>query len=308
MSNDAPQTTFGLRSAPTPSRIYGEERWVGLDVGIAIIAGLVVGSFLNVCIYRIPREESVVTPPSSCTACGVPIRWYDNIPVLGYLLLRGRCRDCGENISIRYPVIELLTAVTFAVILKNGFDPRVMVLYWALASAYIVIAVIDIDYKIIPDVISLPSLTIAPAVAFMVMQLVPSGVHAVSWLVESASGYAMVGLSPRLDQAVESLVGILVGGGILWGIAAGYEFLRKQEGMGFGDVKLLAMIGGFQGWEASIFSLIVGSMLGTVVGVGAMLLRRGRLDMEIPFGPFLVAGAMIHMLGGTRMVAWYLGI
>jgi leader peptidase (prepilin peptidase)/N-methyltransferase len=279
-----------------------------MDVGIAIVAGLVVGSFLNVCIYRIPLDRSVIAPGSSCTSCDASIRWYDNIPVLGYVLLRGRCRDCGERISIRYPVVELLTALTFAVILRSGFDPRVTVLYWALASAYIVIAVIDIDYKIIPDVISLPSLTIAPAVAFMIMQLTPSGVHGVSWLVESISGYAMIGLSPRLDQAVESLVGILVGGGILWGIAAGYEFLRKQEGMGFGDVKLLAMIGGFQGWEASVFSLIIGSMLGTVIGVGAMLFRRGRLDMEIPFGPFLVAGAMLHLLGGTRLVAWYLGV
>ena len=281
---------------------------MGVEVAIAIVAGLIVGSFLNVCIFRVPLDLSVVRPGSSCPDCGEAIRWYDNIPILGFLLLRGRCRDCSERISFRYPAVEILTATTFVAIELAGFSPHITFLYWALASAYIVIAVIDIDYKIIPDVISLPSLTIAPAVAFIVMQLTPNGVYAVDWLVRYVSGYGMAGYSPRLDQSVESLVGILVGGGIIWGIAAGYELIRKQEGMGFGDVKLMAMIGGFQGWQAAVFALVIGSMLGTVVGVIAMIAKRGRLDMEIPFGPFLVAGAMLHLLGGPRLIAWYFGL
>jgi len=281
---------------------------VGVEVAIAIFAGLIVGSFLNVCIFRVPLDLSVVRPGSSCPHCGEAIRWYDNIPILGFLLLRGRCRDCSERISLRYPAVEILTAMTFVAIELAGFAPHITFLYWALASAYIVIAVIDIDYKIIPDVISLPSLTIAPAVAFIVMQLTPNGIYAVDWLVRYVSGYGMAGYSPRLDQSVESLVGILVGGGIIWGIAAGYELIRKQEGMGFGDVKLMAMIGGFQGWQAAVFALVIGSMLGTIVGVIAMIAKRGRLDMEIPFGPFLVAGAMLHLLGGPRLIAWYFGL
>jgi leader peptidase (prepilin peptidase)/N-methyltransferase len=281
---------------------------VGVEVVIAIVAGLIVGSFLNVCIFRVPLDLSVVRPGSSCPHCGAAIRWYDNIPILGFVLLAGRCRDCSERISFRYPAVEILTAMTFVAIELAGFAPHITFLYWALASAYIVIAVIDIDYKIIPDVISLPSLTIAPAVAFIVMQLTPSGAHGVNWLVHSVSGYGTIGYSLRLDQSVESLVGILVGGGIIWGIAAGYELIRKQEGMGFGDVKLMAMIGGFQGWQAAVFALVIGSMLGTIVGVIAMIAKRGRLDMEIPFGPFLVAGAMLHLLGGPKLIAWYFGL
>ena len=148
-----------------------------------------------------------------------------------------------------------------------------------LAACYIVISFIDIDHKIIPDVITIPSLWVAPLVAVVVGQI----------------------------SLKESLIGIAAGGGVLWAIAAGYEKIRKQEGMGFGDVKLLAMVGGFQGWEASLFSLIIGSILGTIVGVSLMIARRGRLDMEIPFGPFIIAGAVLHMLGGPKIISWYLG-
>ena len=272
------------------------------------LAGLIVGSFSNVCIYRIPRGESVVQPGSYCPKCRTPVRWFDNVPVLSYVLLRGRCRSCREPIPIRYPVIEVLGALLFLAIYAAGFRPQVTLLYWALATAYLVISVIDIDYKIIPDAISLPSLLIAPAVAFVVGQLQPSGVHGVEGLFAVVTGGSFVGHAPRLDQAIESLVGILVGGGLLWGIAAGYEFVRGQEGMGFGDVKLLAMIGGFQGWQAAVFALVVGSLLGTVVGLATMAVRGGKLDMEIPFGPFLAAGAVIHVLGGPSLIAWYFGL
>jgi leader peptidase (prepilin peptidase)/N-methyltransferase len=244
---------------------------------IAFLAGLIVGSFLNVCIHRIPAEASIVFPGSQCPGCGHAIRWYDNIPVLSYLALRGRCRDCGREISIRYPAVEILTGILFAAVWGYGFEPRTAVLYSVLAAGYVAITFIDIDHKIIPDVITIPALWMAPAVALVVGQL----------------------------TFKSSLVGIAVGGGFLWAIAAGYELVRKQEGMGFGDVKLLAMVGGYQGWEAAVFALIIGSMLGTVVGLVLMLVRRGRLDMEIPFGPFLVAGALLHLFGGPALLQWY---
>ena len=142
------------------------------------------------------------------------------------------------------------------------------------------ITFIDIDHKIIPDVITLPSIIVAPAAAFLVGHV----------------------------SMLDSLAGIVIGGGGLWAIAAGYEYLRKQEGMGFGDVKFLAMVGGYQGWEGALFTLIVGSLIGTVIGIGLMLARRGRLDMEIPFGPFLAAGSFLYLLGGPELITWYLAL
>lgn len=248
-------------------------------VAFIFLSGLIVGSFLNVCIHRIPAEQSVVWPGSRCPSCLTPIRWYDNVPLLSYLALGGRCRDCQLRIPLRYPAVEFLTGAAFVVVSAKGFPPQVTFLYCILTACYITISFIDFDHKIIPDVISIPSLWIAPLVAFVVGQI----------------------------SVKESLIGIAIGGGVLWAIAAGYEKIRKQEGMGFGDVKLLAMVGGFQGWQASLFSLIIGSVLGTIVGVTLMVVRRGRLDMEIPFGPFIVAGAMLHMLGGPALIDWYFG-
>lgn len=245
---------------------------------LVIALGLVVGSFLNVCIARIPHGESVVMPASHCPTCETPINWYDNIPVLSYAILRGRCRSCGEHISARYPLIEILTAVLAVMLFHAGFPPQELALYAALVAALVVMTFIDIDYRIIPDVITLPSILIAPAAAFIVGQI----------------------------TVAESIFGILAGGGVLWGIAALYQFVRKQEGMGLGDVKMLAMVGGFMGWEASLFTLVVGSLFGTIIGVGMMIFRRGRLDMEIPFGPFLAVGTLLYLFGGPELIGWYL--
>ena len=241
------------------------------------VAGLIVGSFLNVCIARIPEEQSIVLPPSHCPRCKTPIRWYDNIPVVSWIVLSGRCRDCKLPISPRYPLVESLTAFLWLALLDTGMEPRTFALYAVLAAVLVVITFIDIDHRIIPDVITLPSILIAPAVALVI-------------------GHITV---------VNSLIGIVIGGGVLWMIAEGYLRLRKQEGMGLGDVKMLAMVGGLLGWEAAVFTLVVGSIIGTVFGLGAMLARGGRLDMEIPFGPFLAAGCMLYMLGGPHMLAWY---
>jgi leader peptidase (prepilin peptidase)/N-methyltransferase len=243
------------------------------------MAGLIVGSFLNVCIVRIPQEGSVVSPSSHCPRCKASIRWYDNIPVLSWILLRGACRDCRETISARYPLVESLNALAWLVLYRVGLEPREFALYAVLASVLIVITFIDIDYRIIPDVITLPLILIAPAAAFIIGHI----------------------------SVIDSLIGIIVGGGLLWAIAEIYLRLRNQEGMGLGDVKMLAMIGGLLGWEGAMFTLVVGSIIGTVFGLIAMVARRGRLDMEIPFGPFLAGGCALYLLGGPDLIGWYLG-
>jgi len=247
---------------------------------LIIVAGLVVGSFLNVCIVRLPLDESVVLPPSHCPACEAPIRWYDNIPLLSYLLLRGRCRACKQPISARYPLVEAATALLFWAIYQQSFEPRLALLHAVIVGSLLVITFIDIDYRIIPDVITIPSILVAPAAAFVIGHI----------------------------GVVDSLIGIVVGGGILWSIATAYLLLRKQEGMGFGDVKLLAMVGGFFGWQGALFTLLVGSITGSFVGLAVMIARKGKLDMEIPFGPFLAAGAILYLFAGPRVISWYLGL
>ena len=244
---------------------------------VVFVFGLIIGSFLNVCIARIPYEESIVRPASRCPSCRTPILWYDNIPVLSYAVLRGRCRACRAQISARYPAVEVLTAALAVAVYRLGLPPQEFALFSVFAAAMVVITFIDIDHKIIPDVITLPSILVAPAAAFIV-------------------GHVSV---------VDSLIGILVGGGILWLISWLYFVLRKQEGMGFGDVKMLAMIGGFQGWQAVTFTLVVGSLIGTVAGLTAIILRRGKMDMEIPFGPFLAAGSLLYLFDGPKLIARY---
>jgi len=243
----------------------------------ASLLGLVIGSFLNVCIVRLPHDESVIEPRSHCRSCKNPLAWYDNIPLISYLILRGRCRTCSESFSVRYPAVEALTAVLFALIVSCDLPPRETVLDLVLAAALVVVTFIDIDYFIIPDEITWPSILIAPAVAFVVQHV----------------------------SVRDSVTGILLGGGILWAFAWSYEKLRGREGMGLGDVKLLAMIGGLQGWQAPLFSLMAGAIVGSTVGLALMAARGRRFDMEIPFGPFLAFGSILYMLEGPRIIDLY---
>jgi leader peptidase (prepilin peptidase)/N-methyltransferase len=234
------------------------------------ILGAVIGSFLNVCIWRIPREESIIFPASHCPACSRPIRFFDNIPVFSWLLLRGRCRDCGESISFRYPLVEALTAI-LAVLLfwKYGWSLQ-MLCAFLFTAALIVITFIDIDYQIIPDVISLPGIPLCFLAAVFVMGL--------PWH--------------------EALIGLLVGGGILYVIAIGYELLTGREGMGGGDIKLLAMLGAFFGWKSLIFILLCSSLTGAVIGITIMLIKGQDMKFAVPFGPFLALGALAYFFFG----------
>jgi len=245
---------------------------------VAVAAfGLVVGSFLNVCIYRLPRHLSVVWPASRCAECARPLAWYENIPVLSYTALRGRCRTCGVRISIRYPIVE---AITMAVYLWHwyvwGLQP-ILLPKLLFASALIVLFAIDLEHQILPNVITLPGIVIG-----FVCSLV--------W----APG------------PLASLEGIALGGGILWLIAEVWLRVRGVEAMGFGDVKMLAMVGAFLGVKLVALTFVLSSLIGGVIGAFLIASRRGRLATAVPFGTMIALAALIASVHGDRIVSWYL--
>lgn len=245
---------------------------------LAFVLGAVIGSFLNVCIRRVPAGESVVSPPSHCPQCGVRIRGWDNIPLLSYLVLRGRCRACGTSISWRYPVVEALTG-GMLVLLVWRFDLSVrLVADGIFVAALIVVSFIDLDLQIIPDVISLPGIVVGLV-------------------------FAVAGWGPPL---LTSVAGVLLGGGILYAVAAGYQLLTGREGMGGGDIKLLAMIGAFLGWRGVLVTLVLGSFTGALIGIGLMAARGADSRVPIPFGPFLALGALCALFFGDALIQWYL--
>jgi len=244
---------------------------------MAFVFGLMIGSFLNVCIHRLPVSTSIVHPRSRCPHCGHPIRAFDNIPVLSYLLLRGRCRDCGTRISWRYPMVELLSGAFAAMaVAKFGLSWQGLMVY-ALIAALLVITFIDIDHRIIPDLISLPG--------------IPAGLAA--------------SFGPGLVTPFEALIGVLAGGGSLFLVAWGYQLLTKREGMGGGDIKLLAMIGAFLGWKGVLFTIFVASLTGTLTGMALIFRSRGGMKLAVPFGPFLAIGAIAYVFVGPEWMAWY---
>jgi leader peptidase (prepilin peptidase)/N-methyltransferase len=244
---------------------------------LAFIAGIMLGSFLNVCIRRVPLRQSIVSPGSRCPRCGAAIHAYDNIPIVSFFVLRGRCRKCRQPISARYPLVELLTGLAMVVLVRHfGLVPE-LTAYVIFVAALIVITFIDLDHQIIPDVITLPGIVIGVLCA-------------------------AVGLGPSLSA---SLIGLLFGGGFLYAVAAAYEMLARREGMGGGDIKLLAMIGAFLGWQGVLTTLLIASLSGALVGGLLIALRRLGSRSPMPFGPFLAAGAGTALLVGTRLLDWY---
>lgn len=237
--------------------------------------GAAVGSFLNVCIHRLPLRSSIAWPASHCPGCGAPIKPYDNVPILSYIWLRGRCRSCGGAISLKYPTVELITAAAFLAAFLM-FEPPLLYQRLLFACAMIVLAVIDLEHRILPDVITLPGIVLG----FLLSFLFPPG-----WR--------------------ESLIGLIVGGGSLWLMGEAYFRIRGEEGMGFGDVKMLAMIGAFLGWRSMLLTLILSSLLGSLVGLGMIALKRGDAKYALPFGTFLAAGALVASVVGDRIVEWY---
>lgn len=253
-----------------------EQTWI-LPV-FAGLLGAVVGSFLNVCIYRLPRKQSIVSPPSSCPECGSRIPWYLNVPLVSFLALRGRCRVCKTPISMRYPAIELLNGLLFWVIFDRFGISWLTPVFWLFSASLVVIAFIDLEHQIIPDVISLPGIVIGFLCSFFIPWL--------SWS--------------------DSALGILLGGGSLFAIAAGYQLLTGREGMGGGDIKLLAMVGAFMGWKAVLPIIFLASLLGTLVGVPLMLVQRENARLALPFGPFIVCATLVFLLWGGLLFNYYL--
>ncbi len=254
---------------------------------IAFIFGGLVGSFLNVCIGRIPNGESIVTPPSHCPNCKTPIAFYDNVPLLSYLFLRGRCRACRERISPRYFAVELMMAL-LAMALWHwfGFSFSFFVGF-VFVAALIVISFIDLDVRIVPDVISLPGIILG--------------------LVFSVVGYFFfrdgLGVIP---SPLSSLIGIFTGGGFLLATAWAYEKFTGVDGMGGGDIKLLAMIGAFLGWPSIPVTLFIASLLGSVIGITCMLLTGAGRRLALPFAPFLCSGALLYLYYGNEIIEFYL--
>jgi len=263
--------------------------------------GLIVGSFLNVCIVRMPRGGSIVSPPSHCPRCQSGIKFYDNIPLISFLLLRGKCRNCGEPISWRYPLVELTNALLYVGIVNEFWLGGEAFMMMALCSSLIVITVIDYDHMIIPDNITLPGMLIGLTLAPFFMS--PLG-DPLPFNLEGLIPHA----GPYLTGFLNSLIGLILGGGLLLSIGWAWEKLRHIEAMGGGDVKLMGMVGSFLGWKGALLTIMLGALTGSVVGVLLMVLKRHKMGKLIPFGPFLAAGALASAFYGPDIVLWYIGL
>ena len=248
-------------------------------IALAAVFGLLIGSFLNVCIHRLPRGESVVSPGSHCPACGAAIRWFDNLPVLSYLILGGKCRACGAQFSARYLIVELVTAVVFAVS-AAVFEPGpLLAVRLVFAAMLVALFFIDLEHQLLPDAITLPGVVIGVA----------------------ASAWAGPGL-------LSSAAGAALGAGTLLAIRWGWKRITGIDGMGLGDVKMLAMVGAFLGWQQVWLVLFLASLTGAVVGVSIAVTGRGSMKSRLPFGTFLAVAALIASAWGEHVISWYVGL
>ncbi len=270
-------------------------------IALVLLVGLLIGSFLNVCIARIPHSESIVTPPSQCPRCGKPIKFYDNIPVISYLLLRGKCRSCGLPISWRYPLVELLNALVYGWIYWEFGLNGEAILIMALCSSLIVITFIDLDHQIIPDAITLPGMVLGLVVA-------PFFMPALAGPLPFSLDRFMPQDWPHLERVINSFIGLVCGAAPLLVLGWIWEKLRHVEAMGGGDIKLMGMFGSFLGWKSALLIIMLGAIAGSVVGVALILLRKHKADHVIPFGPFLAAGGVATMLYESDIVSWYLDL
>jgi leader peptidase (prepilin peptidase)/N-methyltransferase len=248
-----------------------------MDV-LAFVFGSVVGSFLNVCIHRLPKEESIVVPRSRCPACQSPIRAVDNIPLLSFILLHGRCRACGHPISWRYPLVEGLTALLFVLTVSRFGVTLKSTFLLTFLCGLVVVSFIDLDHQIIPNAITLPG--------------IPLGLI----------GGLLVGEPPLLDR----LIGTVAGAGFLYLVLFYGGVLYGQEAMGEGDLNLIALVGAFLGWKAVVVTILVACFVGSAVGLGLMAVKRLGRRQHIPFGPFLSLGAVVGLFWGERLIGWYL--
>jgi leader peptidase (prepilin peptidase)/N-methyltransferase len=269
-----------------------------LIAAIVFCLGLIIGSFLNVCIVRIPSGKSIVSPPSACPKCGAKIRPYDNIPVISWLVLGGKCRGCKARISAIYPAVELLTALLF-VGCYLAFGLTVDALKWAVFSALMIVLVFtDLRERILPDVVNFPGFAGGLILSFFTL---PSD-GAALWIANHL--FAFPPPQPVLSF-VDALLGAAVGSGLLWLVSEAYFRLRHREGMGLGDVKMMLLIGAFLGPKLTLLTILAGSLLGSILGVVFILASRKGRDYELPFGTFLGIAAVLVMFFGTPIVQWY---
>ncbi len=268
---------------------------------VIFLLGLIIGSFLNVCIVRLPRGESVAYPASKCPRCGARIKWYDNIPILSFLLLRAKCRKCGQPISWRYPAVELANGLFYLWAFSEFGVTGESLLVMLICSAFLVVTFVDLDHQIIPDVITLPGMVIGLAVApfFMTALDMPLPFHLGRIL--AFSGQYPIALC-------NSVIGLLLGGGPLLLIGWVWEKVRKVEAMGGGDVKLMAMVGAFIGWKGALLTIFLGALSGSIVGVLLIAFKKHERDKVLPFGPYLVLGALISLFYGPAVMDWYFGM
>jgi leader peptidase (prepilin peptidase)/N-methyltransferase len=266
--------------------------------------GLVVGSFLNVCIYRLPRGESIVAPRSRCPACGDPIRALDNIPVLSYLLLRGKCRNCGARISVQYPAVEALTAALFVAAVAT-FGPTLRGILAALfLCGLVVAALVDLEHQIIPHAVTLPGIPLGLLGAFLGS---PTVIDMMQRFMDIRPGIlaAFLSGSPPLPDAI---IGCLAGAGFVYLTALYCEVILGREAMGLGDVNLVAMMGAFLGWRALVVAFFIATVGGSVVSLTLIGLRRRDRREPIPFGPFLALGAALALFWADPVLRWYGGL
>ena len=255
---------------------------------LVFVFGLIIGSFLNVCIYRIPEGLSVVSPSPRCTSCGAPIKFYDNIPILSYIILMGRCRSCGTKLSVKYPLIEFINAVLYVIVLNRvGYDsPWVLLSYLAFVSALVVIFLIDLEHQIIPNSITLPGIPIAIVLGSTILPdpLLPGN---------------LLGIKA-------SVAGCLAGGGSFYLIAVFGKAVFKKDAMGGGDIKMMAMAGGLLGWKGILLTTFLASLLGSIIGISLILIKGKEWGARIPFGPYLALGAFISLFWGYDILRWYI--
>ena len=276
-------------------------------IAVGFVLGACFGSFFNVIIYRLPKEESIILPASHCMNCGELIRWYDNIPIISYFVLGGKCRDCGTPFSMRYAIVELLTGILFAMVVAK-YAPLIThieivgdkiawgnlstgigltLFHLCFVGGLIIASFIDIDHQIIPNEITFTG--------------IPLGIIA------STLFPVMQGQETRLWGLLMSLISAVACGGVLFLIGEIATRVLKKEAMGFGDVKLLAMIGAFMGWKLGGICLFFASLTGALVGVTLILLKKVEWQSRIPFGPYIVLGALVSYFWGMKILYWYLG-
>jgi leader peptidase (prepilin peptidase) / N-methyltransferase len=270
-----------------------------LFIGIFVfLFGLIIGSFLNVCILRIPGGKSIVMPASACPKCAAPIRPYDNIPVISYLILGGKCRACKTPISPMYPLVELLTGLLFLACYL-AFGLTIESLKWAVFSAIMIVLVFtDLRERLLPDVVNYTGLALGLALSFFIK---PTDGTAL-WIANHM--FAFPPPAPVLSFA-DAIFGAAFGSGLLWLVSEAYFRLRGREGMGLGDVKMMLMAGAFLGTKRTLLTILAGSLLGSVLGVAVIVARRKEADYELPFGTFLGMAALLVVFFGTPVVNWY---